>query len=473
LILTQRKLLIAIIPIFIDKSARKVWCTSEGKTLLKNTFKAALNAQLIEKIYVFTNHHSIKLLSDSIGLSAHTFDITSNIKEFEIVPPGTYESLEYLSSSMNLYVKDLLVLNFRNPLVKSDLIDKAINQFHNSKSPILLSVRKSIDHPCQLSTYYKAIDVGFIHLFDDDKIMDLYLNDLEAYFPLKNHKKQNNGKKIYLSKPFYFNWEGRGIHRPNTSVPYVSVSSDSDINYVPLESYNGYLSEMPSCLWIYHSQNMARVLFNMNNFWQRLRGKKNTFRYFSFIGASIPTLSIPPALLYRDPKEETLYLSFFSSNYISTPVLLRVIPVKLSGLVEEMAIEVHGQSISDPFLLKLDEENICGLFYSLLQVTEDDFYDLEEHLHPALELWEFDKASGMKVNLQTKNEIIGRQDFPEVFEPEGTLIIGKKDMFLNLESHIFDGCACGFIMSNTSSIQIRNSMDMIRYSVLSKSGLKC
>jgi hypothetical protein len=137
-----------------------------------------------------------------------------------------------------------------------------------------------------------------------------------------------------------------------------------------------------------------------------------------------------------------------------------------------MTIEIQDHAFSDPVPLLLDNGN-SGFIYSLLQTAEDDSYDLEEPFRPQSGLWDFDEISRKPINLQTGNEINGRQDFPEVFEHEGTLTILKKDSLANLERLIMDGCADGFIMSDADSIQINTEIDMLRCMVLLRTRAEC
>ncbi len=157
--------MIAIIPIFLQ-SNDQLWRTPEGNELILKTFRSVLNARQIENLMVFTNDDLVISMPKSLGIDANMIeDIES--QESELLPTGTSSSLSYLREVLKINFNSLMmILGFRNPLLTPELIDEVSAKFKHSKASALISLKTSIDHPCQLNAYYKIADIGFIHLFD-------------------------------------------------------------------------------------------------------------------------------------------------------------------------------------------------------------------------------------------------------------------------------------------------------------------
>ena len=98
-------------------------------------------------------------------------------------------------------------------------------------------------------------------------------------------------------------------------------------------------------------------------------------------------------------------------------------------------------------------------------MTEDGSYDVVEPFPASETLW---TISGTKATSQTGKEITGRQDFPDVFEPEGTLFITKRDIIQSFDQIVSNGEASGFLMPELSSLQLRTPLDLLRYAAATR-----
>ena len=180
-----------------------------------------------------------------------------------------------------------MILGFRNPFLTPEFIDKASVKFKHSKAQALISVKNSIDHPCQLNSYYKIVDIGLIHLFDEERHIAPYLkllsnhtstkfssnqrnpNNLRSNLRYPNQRNQCNpsNQRYHVTKPFHFDWESRGIHEKGKSGLYFRGYDDYHIKYIPIDdSLDNNSPEISSPLWIYDTGNTARILLDLTNY---------------------------------------------------------------------------------------------------------------------------------------------------------------------------------------------------------------
>lgn len=502
--------MIAVIPIFLQ-SNDQLWRTPEGNELILKTFRSVLNARQIENLMVFTNDDFVASMAKSLGIDANMIeDIES--QESELLPIGTSSSLSYLHEVLNIDFDSLMILGFRNPLLTPELIDQASAKFKHSKAPALISVKTSIDHPCQLNAYYKIADIGFIHLFDNEKDIAPYLQALEDHITPKQSPNQRNPRNLSnqrlnqrspnqrnlcnptnlrlnqhspnqrnqcnpsnlrlnqryrLTKPFHFDWESRGIHDKGKSGLYFRRYDDFHIKYIPIEEPpDRTSSEISSPLWIYDTGKTARVLFDLNScpsYEEPIKTDPNLI----MIGAAFSDGHISCLLTEND--ETSKYLLVLNSEDLqSRSCIVKAVPVSRSGPVENRTIEVETDDFSIAIPFQFEEKDACGIIYFLLRLPHDDTYDLQEPFVPNTRLWDKDNGSGKTVNTQTGKEIMGRQDFPEVLEPDGTFFIMNKDLISSFDKEVLNGNADSFIIEENASIQIKSELDLLKYKAITK-----
>ena len=173
--------MIAVFPIWIEDED-PIWQAHAGRRVITQAVEAALHSQQIAEVFVLTNNLSVKELFGSFDVSTHLVDLQKDIEDPQILPQGTADCLRYLNEVLQIPQDDLMIVNFRNPLLTTYLIGEAVAQFMCSDGPALISVRESVDHPCQLKTYFDLIDLGMIHFFDDTQDVEPYRERLLGSF---------------------------------------------------------------------------------------------------------------------------------------------------------------------------------------------------------------------------------------------------------------------------------------------------
>ncbi|MBN1843442.1 MAG: hypothetical protein JW883_14315 [Deltaproteobacteria bacterium] len=478
--------MITIIPVFFEDD-QDVWCGAEGEALMLKFFKSAANAREIKKVIILTNDNSICNLSKSLNIDSYLIDIEAGTETSVLHPPGTYSSVSYLRETLKMDFENLMILNFRNPLITPVLIDEAINKFQLSKTAALISVKKSIDHPCQLNAYYKIVDIGFIHIFDNDEAIAPYLQILDDRFPNKHNNlcnqrnlynqcynnrrnlcnPQNLRSNLGLTKPFYFDWVSRGIQEKCASRMYVRIHDNLSIKYVPVDQASDEtFKEIPPCLWLYNNPYEARLLVDLNELGKSYIEASRPGEKVQLAGVTFSDDFDCACLLLKDLRADEYFLEFNTGEVSLGPHLLRVLPVRQSVRPENSMTEIEITDFTKPFPFQFEDKDVCGIICSLLKVAQDDTYDLCEPFPSDEKLW---SGSIEKTNVKTGKQIMGRQDFPEVLEPDGTFFIMNKDLISSHDNEeVLNGNANGFILEENASIQIKSKFDLLRFNAITK-----
>ncbi|MHA1146357.1 MAG: hypothetical protein ACTSRW_16595 [Candidatus Helarchaeota archaeon] len=458
--------MIAIIPIFFEND-HELWHGAEREALILKIINSAAKAHTIKKLFLFTSDKSIHNLTKSLNIDSYVIDIETDIEKSELLPRGTYSSVRYLQATLKVNFDNLIILSFRNPLVTPALINKVINKFKLSKTPVLISLKKSVDHPVQLDTYYRIVDVGYIHIFDNDRAILPYLKILNNHFLVRHDSNQRDDLLCKVTKPFHFDWERRGIKEKSALGMYIRMYDNFSIKYIPVEqiAYETLIETLRP-LWIYDTPKKAKVLFPFNKH-KKLCGKASSVdSNLHLVGTAFSDdFNNISSLLFKDIKEHRYFLSFNSEDLSPYSYVLKALPVGQSGPLEEQIMEVEFDDFSKPIPLQDEDKYICGIIYSLLKIAEDETYDLCEPFPPDERLW---TRSDQTINVKTGKVIMGRQDFPDVFEPDGTFFIMKKSVIPFFDQEVLNGNADGFVMEDSNSIQIKSEFDLLRYRAITR-----
>lgn len=118
----------------------------------------------------------------------------------------------------------------------------------------------------------------------------------------------------------------------------------------------------------------------------------------------------------------------------------------------EHALLFQGRPFVGP-IHTLCKEDADGWAVALLQRTEGTDVDHIEPFELSEDLWKIDPLTKRRINVKTKSDIVGRQDFPEIYQPDGTFLFflagfagrlqamlkqGRVRGYVAPESHLFD-----------------------------------
>lgn len=95
----------------------------------------------------------------------------------------------------------------------------------------------------------------------------------------------------------------------------------------------------------------------------------------------------------------------------------------------------------------LDVSRLEGVLYTLLEVVSGGPYDLSGPLPPPEGLWTWD-AQGNLLRASDGRQILGRQDFPEIFEVTGNIVAVPLARLPDAQDLFVRGEAAGFLLSH-------------------------
>jgi CMP-N-acetylneuraminic acid synthetase len=474
--------MVIVIPVFLNETDR-LWRDASGMELMRSFFKMAGDSLDLKDIFFFTNDPQALDVANRIGFHATFLDIKPEIPAASLFPSGTLECIRYLTSAPENISDDVMVLNFKNPLINPSLIRKAEEAYQISDHPVLLSVIKVMDHPCQLNRYYTIEDLGFIHFFDYQTSPAAYLKELNRFYHSKisaadssrllpndlpslapgkidSHKFNSS---YFLSKSFRFNWKGKEISSKGSSGLYIRRAEDFRIRYVPMERTASLQSDgLPDCFWLYESDESARVLCTFQLPPDLFKNDFSFDKDHMVWGASFSkNYARLAALMLKGP--DNRFLLFLPDGHVcsGTDVRLRMAPVSRNELSQPHTLDLYPLKQLNHFRLDSNDHDLSGIIYSILKTSVDNAYDLAEPFPPQDDLWK--SIDGQVINMITGKPILGRQDFPAVFEPDGSIFIFKKNSLDSLKNMIIEGNTCGFVMDNENSIQLNSRLDFLKY----------
>ena len=128
--------------------------------LLAYPIKAAKQAKLINKIYVSTDNEDIKRVALDFG--AIVIDRPKHLAEDDSLDIDAMKhAVEYLDS-----YDDIIHLRATTPMIKSEILDKAIEYYNNN--PDCTSLRSAHEAPETAYKSFKEVDGYWSGLFNDE-----------------------------------------------------------------------------------------------------------------------------------------------------------------------------------------------------------------------------------------------------------------------------------------------------------------
>jgi hypothetical protein len=277
-------------------------------------------------------------------------------------------------------------------------------------------------------------------------------------------------KSYRVTKPFFFDWNLRAKRTRVGSGIYVRIYNDFNVQYVPLEDFLKNEHETrPSSLWILDNKHTARILILLDEQVGLLGSSRHPECDSEISGAAFfndyrTILLRIEKLRHQDKCSLTLNSTILQQDFY-TLKFLRITP---SGILQDRVenIDINESNKSVAFPLKSAET--CGFAYWLLSVVQDDSFDLAEHFNSNLRLWELNTSKNTLINSMTGKAIVGRQDFPEVLEPDGSLFVLSKEMIKSFDQALTDSNVLDYLLNDTNSIHIKSELDIIRARAMSR-----
>ncbi|PKN68130.1 MAG: hypothetical protein CVU57_00460 [Deltaproteobacteria bacterium HGW-Deltaproteobacteria-15] len=303
-----------------------------------------------------------------------------------------------------------LFLDLRNPLLDADLVSLAMDLSDTHGLAPVIGIRTPCDHPFFLFTAGKLLSCGLLHLLADAN--------------------RRPGGEV-RTRPFFFDWARRGLPDGDTVSPGVVLHTD-----------------LSGVRWICEDAHTARAAFPAVG----LPGVKGML-----LACALPKEA-------QNASELILYQGEDGLNRLATPLKgrlrLKLYPFDEGGLRpgHGYAFELvqqgdnGSQAIVDQEALPL---GTTGWFYNIETAMEGGEVDVERPFQPCEPCWVGDK------NQLTGETIAGRQQVPEVWEPDLSLVLCRPDEVFHLEELFAQGRLQGLPLPGKGPLETR--LDFLRF----------
>jgi len=406
--------MIILIPIFYDDQC--FWDTVEGRNMLVALFeRLAKNAPA--RIVLVSDRSEILKLGQGFGFDG--LPVTEPGPEESPFPVGTDVSLKALNGTQQA-VGDVLVLNFRNPMMGGKLLHQAVREFGRTGKEVLASVVPPRDHPCQIQSCLRLAQTVVVHLEDVDNRPDWLPDDWA------------------VTRSFFHDWEYEGVkqdgifHREKGLYGVANKAVDFEGD-----------SDVP--VWIRTSATVACIAYPRGD------GEAGFVRRTGF-----PMYGV--SCLWQPDGSVSLRVERKVSG---SRVNIKVYPYSM-GEVSTKAVRAHDMienSVSG--IIPVSHEGWQGFLVRVFEVIESGMYDLSEMFRPAGAPW-FVRGDGKTVNIETNAIIQGRQQMPGVYDVDGSLFILRKGSSLPARNRLLD-VMHPVVIEQCYSMHLESRLDFLQF----------
>ena len=465
--------MILVFPIYLGKQ-KALWCSDAGRAILSARLHAALRVEGVDQVVVVTDEPDVLhdvWPPDAAGVRCIVREANREREISRFLPYGTRAALDAVQAMADEADMPVMVADFRCPFITSDDVSSALGEFAASGRASMVSVTALRDNPCQLEGYYTVADVGMVHIFEPAESGDAVLQSagVLAHLPA-------SWSGRHVTRPFPFDWAARGIaaeSREESGAVLFRRShvTDRTVEYLPFKEHQtAEISEAPACLWLYESEQQARIVASsMGHVRQEVppllpAGTELAGGCVRRGGAAVPYR------LFRLPDGRwCLYASTDMGND-----RLHLVPVCGAGRREDTSPVAEGfMEGGRSFVFECSADGVDGFaFWFLKEVGDQGGYDLRLDYPGEGGLWHTEKGSGRKLTLTTGEHISGRQLFPDVYAPMSCLGILSACSYETYDSELAQGMCLGWVLPLERSLRIASEFDMLVFKSMSE-GCNC
>lgn len=464
-----------IVPVFPKNNLEKelLWAKIGGQPFILFALKQLCKLQEA-RLFVFTDQERIIHYLRSLNIQYDFIhrDISNDLPE--IFPPGTSVTMKCLFKSHKMSKdEDLILVDYRNPLIIPDLVRKAYREYVKSRKAVLLSATEVGDHPAQLDAYYRIIDVDIVILVDDgDDWFQSLLGVVEKRLPGDEIRTNITLCNMAVSKPFFFDWQSYDCSTGTTMNIYGRICNGYNWRMVPLEKLHQTIESTSgsSVSWYYFEKpDAARRLIDRSLLVTDGEGQIAALPFLRDLG------SVEYMLIKSTP--QTPVHLYMKKAFINSNALLRIWPIcdntVITGSAEDYYLSRKDLNKKSRFTFldstfvgpvgSLEQAHgIYGYVVAILKRVSENVADFAEPFKTREELWQVDPVTKVRTDRVTGESILGRQDLPEVFKADGSLIIFHMEDIDHFEEMILDGKSEGLVLDSSRSCRIESQMDLLQ-----------
>lgn len=427
----------AIIPLMPESAA--IMNTPTGATALARLFSALRAATTLDRVLAVGHDAGLLALAENAGLSAVLLAAPQPLRSGGPLPTGGAEALDRLGAED----RRTLLISCANPLLSGQIIDDFVRQAEAVQRP-MVSVVAPLDHPCQLSQHLRMLDAGVLLPLDPN-----------PSGPHADVQASNDGARL-LTKPFRFLWTAQQTRGQGPLFVLGCAQGESFFLSVPDEA------AMPASgpLLLRESEDSARLSLPAGE----LRDLAARFGVRSLDGVTGAGLHLSPGLpciSFRDA-DGVAFLGFAASH--EGRRLCQVYAQGGQNGERRASLDLSGEPPRAALPWTLDAM-AAPVSYNLLDFLDSDGgFDLTQAFPEAHHgLWRVDPATGCRVNCVSGRAIHGRQEFPEVLEPDGSLSALTRTEAAHFDELLQAGEVAAYVLERGQSLQLRTPFDLLRY----------
>lgn len=411
------------------------WTGNEGRTVLARSL-AVLRGFAQGRVLACADSPALLEALEHAGFSeAHR---TQSGPMLAAAPLAGLEQARALAEEQDL-AGPLLLLRLDNPLLAPEVLEQGRQLLAEAGGAAVLSVTQCHDHPCQMFMAYTMLDMGLIHFFD----------------PGQSPAGRN------VTRSFRFPWAEQAFADGPEGAAFAPRVRGLGVCLEPVTDLCGdeeavYLREGPS---------EARLAL-------RPRPQHEAMPGFRMVGRSYcDGGSLPLASLWRQPETQALSLRMLPQPGWSGRLFLRLTPVrggKAMAPHQDFDLDLtgaeEGVALPLPASLWPNTSRPDVLLYSVLAVSQNASCDFSEYFEAVDGLWAHEASTKRVHNCATGQEITGRQGFPLIVSPDGSLafVHGGEGQPSDL-SGALGGNALGLTLSGPAALRIRTALDVLRW----------
>lgn len=339
-----------------------------------------------------------------------------------------------------------LVLDYRAPLLNAELIRGALDERLKTPERILASAHGAVDHPAQIDRYYRVLGFEALTLRDPAP---------ELSPPVQG----------FISRELYFDWPTMGLFKP----------APPGLFALRWQDRRTYLEHLPQDAEDRASEPGAYARVDEK---VARRVWRNAPDQLAGLSCYAP-FDQAPALLTRT---EAGYAFYLNKEYAQHYDLARVWALSAEGDALRDCCDLYPMDLpAEPLPLPGLPARFCGplpvfqpdfqldesdatLILAFLRIAVDGGFDVMEPLDLDQRLWSIDADRIHRVNLAKGVQILGRQDFPEVFHRDGALSIGSCAQLLAETP----APPLAFPIPCEAAVKVESLLDALRYKAVVK-----
>jgi hypothetical protein len=374
------------------------WATTELLGILMKGFKTILEIADQDTAVFYSDNPDLLAQASHSGLSAVLIEVAPE-------DPHQPDALFHLVTPRALQDSPTLFLDLRNPLLSTELGIRALALYHAHEKPVI-GLRTPVDHPYFLYSAGRLLSCGLLHFFKQ---------------PF------DDGCNEVVTRPFYFDWDR---YAQNVDGSAAGGENAQKAHLVREDALT------------------ARAVFThfsqMNAGWRVL-------------GSSVPCeLKDRSELILLCDQDEELRLSHFWRGRISA----ECVAFDSRGLLPDRRFRVvfsgDAACLDTRAMQDVLDPTCSGWLYFLEEKVEEGEIGEERPFIPSEPCW-----AGV-TNLITEQRIYGRQQLPEVWEPDMSFVLCLPNQIFQLVDMMNQGGLCGLAMHG-NKIFLRTRFDLLQF----------